>query len=124
MIPCSTFDQCISFYKTYYPKTKGELRSCLAEKRCHTFRPREWLHDYYPNDWFYSQSVTIPVPCWKSDTQEPYVVVKKVPGMPRFNESFVGYAFNKVQWLEHLRYVGYRFEVLVNGYSVDIPHPP
>lgn len=124
MVSCSTFEQCIDIYKIYYPRTKRDLRSCLAEKRCHTFRPREWLHDYYPTDWFYSQSLTIPVSCWKSDTQEPYVVVKKVPGMPRFNESFIDYAFDKVQWLEHLRYIGYRFEVLVNGYSVDIPHPP
>ena len=42
---------------------------------------------------------------------------------PRFNESFVNYAYDKVAWFEELRYIGYRFDVLTDGYSVDIPHP-
>ena len=41
-------------------------------------------------------------------------MVKLRPGLPRFNESFVNYAYDKV---------GYRFEVLTVGYSVDFPHP-
>ena len=49
-------------------------------------------------------------------------MVRKVPGMPRFDERFVNYGYNKVQWLEHLRFVGYDFEVLTRGFAVDIPH--
>ena len=60
--------------------------------------------------------------CFKGDTQEPYVMVRKVLAMPRFDERFVNYGYNKVQWLEHLRYVGYDFEVLTRGFAVDIPH--
>ena len=96
----------------------------MNKKACQTFRPGEHLHDYYRSDWFFTQSDLLDVSCLASDTQEPYMVVKRHPGLPRFNESFVNYAYNKVQWLEHLRYVGYRYSILSNGYSVDIPHPP
>ena len=99
------------------------LRTCISSHRCDQFRPREYLHDYYPSDWFYSTSDVIPVRCFKSDTQEPYMVVKKTATLPLFNETFVNYAYDKVQWIEHLRWIGYSFSVLVNGYSVDIPHP-
>lgn len=51
------------------------------------------------------------------------MVVKKVAGMPRFDERFANYAFNKVEWLEHLRYRGYRFWVITDAFGYDIPHP-
>ena len=62
------------------------------------------------------------VKCFKGDTQEPYVMVKKTESLPRFSERFVNYGYNKVQWLEHLRYVGYDYQILTNGFAVDIPH--
>ena len=74
-----------------------------------------------------------PLICFYGETQEPwaragglsgrYVVVKKVPGMPRFDERFANYAFNKVEWLEHLRYRGYRYWVITDAFGYDIPHP-
>ena len=51
-------------------------------------------------------------------------MVKRHPGLPPMNESFVEYGYDKLQWQAHLQYLGYRFEVLTGGYSVDIPHPP
>lgn len=65
----------------------------------------------------------LPVPCFKSYTQEPYVVVRKSDNLPFFDERFVNYAYNKVQWLEHLRYRGYEFSVFLHGFAVDVPHP-
>ena len=52
-----------------------------------------------------------------------YVVVKKSSFLPPFDERFVNYAYNKVQWLEHLRYRGYVFSILTDGFAVDVPHP-
>ena len=52
-----------------------------------------------------------------------YVVVRKSNVLPLFDERFVNYAYNKVQWLEHLRYRGYAFSILTNGFAVDVPHP-
>ena len=123
MALCDTFEDCTMMYKNFFPRDKQQLRSCVHSRRCAQFRPREFLHDYYPHDWFYTSRKLIPVECFKSDTQEPYVVVKRTPDLPRFSEDFVNYSYDKVQWIEHLRWIGYEFEVLVDGYSVDIPHP-
>lgn len=43
--------------------------------------------------------------------------------MPMFNEIFYNYGRNKVEWIEHLRYLGYKFAILVQGFGVDISHP-
>ena len=56
--------------------------------------------------------------------QRRYLILRKSAKLPAFDERLVNYGYNKVQWLEHLRYVGYRYSILSNGYSVDIPHPP
>ena len=61
--------------------------------------------------------------CFKGDTQEPYVMVRKVLAMPRFDERFVNYGYNKVQWVAHLRYAGYRFYVLGTDFAMDVAHP-
>ncbi|KNB45754.1 hypothetical protein JH06_1358 [Blastocystis sp. subtype 4] len=49
-------------------------------------------------------------------------MVKKTDSLPRFDERFINYGYNKVQWLEHLRFVGYDFQILTKGFAVDIPH--
>lgn len=102
------------------PGTKKALNACIARHRCSTFRPKEHLHvffahclqneDYFFPEWYtenYAPLLT-PVKCFKGDTQEPYVMVRKTTSLPRFDERFVNYGYNKVQWLEHLRFVGLR----------------
>ena len=64
------------------------------------------------------------VSCFKSYKQEPYVMVKRSPHLPAFDERFVNYGKDKISWIEHLRYTGYKFAVLKNAYAIDIPHPP
>ena len=49
-------------------------------------------------------------------------MVKKSPFLPSFDERFVNYAYNKVQWLEHLRWIGFDFQILTRGFAVDVPH--
>ena len=101
------------------------LRQCIRTGRCSRFRPFDQLHDYFFIKWYsinYRELLT-PVTCFKSYTQEPYVVVRKSPSLPPFDERFVNYAFNKVQWIEHLRYRGYQFSVMTYGFGVDMPHP-
>lgn len=50
-------------------------------------------------------------------------MVRKTPDTPQFAEQFINYGFNKVQWVEHLRYSGYEFHVLSHAYAIDMPHP-
>lgn len=40
-----------------------------------------------------------------------------------FDERFKNYGYNKVQWVAHLRYSGYRFYVLGNDFAIDVAHP-
>lgn len=73
------------------------------------------------------------MPCLRGDRQEPlvfsscfscrYLLVQKVDSLPLYDERFVGYGWNKVQWIEHLRYIGYRFYVFNNGFIIHCPHP-
>ena len=51
-------------------------------------------------------------------------MVKRSPHLPAFDERFVNYGKDKISWIEHLRYTGYKFAVLKNAYAIDIPHPP
>ena len=46
-----------------------------------------------------------PYLCFKSR----YLIVGKSEYMPLFDERFINYGYNKQQWVENLRYVGYKF---------------
>lgn len=63
------------------------------------------------------------VKCFRERFLEPYVMVKK-NGIPLFDERFINYGYNKVEWIEHLRYMGFEFHVLSQSYAVDMPHSP
>ena len=82
--------------------------------------------DYFFPEWYtenYAPLLT-PVKCFKGDTQEPYVMVRKTTSLPRFDERFVNYGKNKVQWITHLRLLGYKFYVLSQSFAIDVQHPP
>ena len=64
------------------------------------------------------------VPCMLNDIQEPYVFVKLTKKTPRFDERFVNYGKNKVQWITHLRLLGFKFFVLSQSFAIDVQHPP
>ena len=70
--------------------------------------------------------------CMLADFQEPwgflrccecrYVLLKRTPQTPLFDERFVDYGYNKVQLVEHLRAVGYHFYILTQAFAMDVPH--
>jgi glycosyltransferase-like protein LARGE len=49
-------------------------------------------------------------------------MVKRTEILPLFDERFINYGLNKVQWIETLRYLGFEYYVLSQSYAVDIPH--
>lgn len=59
--------------------------------------PDYWVNDINPVIPF------MKIPCFFNRYQEPYVMVKREPGGIRFNNAFVNYGCNKVQFIEHLR---------------------
>ena len=52
-----------------------------------------------------------------------YLIVKKTDTMPRFDNRFVNYGYNKVQWVTHLRFSGYHFYVFGPAFGIDVAHP-
>merc|ERR1712216_673500 len=48
-------------------------------------------------------------------------VVRK-EGTPLFDERFVGYGKNKIQWIQHLRLRGFTFHVMPKVFVVHCPH--
>lgn len=52
-----------------------------------------------------------------------FVIVSKT-NLPQFDEEFVDYGYNKIQWITLLRYSGYRFSVLSNTWAFHLRHSP
>ena len=92
-------------------------RICLLQKAS------LYTHAYATKTWpLWKSGSVAKLRCVMNDYQEPYVMLRRSPNTPLFDERFVNYGYNKVQWLEHLRYVGFDYEILTNGFAVDIPH--
>ena len=70
--------------------------------------------------------------CAFTDFQEPwmceycfsgrYTILKYTPSTPLFNEEFVNYGYNKIQYFEHLRAANYRFFILNHAFMIDLAH--
>ena len=41
---------------------------------------------------------------------------------PFFDERFVGYGKNKIQWIQHLRLLGFTFHVMPKIFVIHCPH--
>ena len=49
-------------------------------------------------------------------------MVPKAVSTPPFDERFVGYGKNKIQWVQHLRLRGFSFHVLPKAFVIHCPH--
>jgi hypothetical protein len=62
------------------------------------------------------------VKCFKSGRYEPYVVISAAAS-PRYDERFTGYGKNKIQFIQHIRFAGFRFFILPREFLIHFPHP-
>ena len=62
--------------------------------------------------------------CFETENTPLFVIVRKSEKLPRFDTRFVGYGFNRQQWILHLRYLGYKFVMMRDTFALDVPHPP
>lgn len=46
--------------------------------------------------------------CFRQRFMEPYVMVRRTEQLPLFDERFINYGFNKVQWIEESEVSGIR----------------
>jgi hypothetical protein len=73
--------------------------------------------------WLQNQTTAIPIPCIKTATYEPYLVVRVCRDLPQFPEVFKGWGFNKVVWIKILlKKLGYRLWQVPRGFVMHIPH--
>lgn len=106
------------------PQTKDELKICIRKKKCSICREKIKTHNYVYKEWF-NQPITrniSMIQCFNNDIQEPYVIVKKSDHLPIFPEEF-SHGRDKIVWIKHILYIGYKFGELNQAYGIDIPHP-
>ncbi|KAH8050959.1 hypothetical protein JL722_10989 [Aureococcus anophagefferens] len=94
------------------PATFEGLKRCIVAKECHIFD--RFNHDGHGTtdykSWLNTKSKALrPVDCFLSNRYEPYVVLRKSPLLPPYEERFVGYGKNKIQNIVHMRYAGFSF---------------
>ena len=49
-------------------------------------------------------------------------MVRYTQGTPFFDERFVNYGCNKIQYVDHLRNKGVKFYLLTQSFAMDIAH--
>jgi hypothetical protein len=52
------------------------------------------------------------IPCFQSIKYEPYIVLRRSAALPLFDERFSGYGKNKIEFVQHLRFLDFSFVVL------------
>jgi hypothetical protein len=58
----------------------------------------------------------------RSTRYEPYVILPRLPSTPNYHEGFNGYGKNKIQFIMHLRFLGFRFNVLPFAFVTHMQH--
>eukprot|EP00730_Choanoeca_flexa_P004663 TRINITY_DN11765_c0_g1_i4.p1 TRINITY_DN11765_c0_g1~~TRINITY_DN11765_c0_g1_i4.p1 ORF type:complete len:543 (+),score=93.67 TRINITY_DN11765_c0_g1_i4:1361-2989(+) len=105
------------------PASKQELASMLRDKQVDTFRRRASPLSHAATDYdkfFTSSEASYPISY--EDKFEPYVIVKRHPGLPSYPEAFVGYGLNKIAFTMTLSAAGYAFHVLNDAWCLHLPH--
>lgn len=80
---------------------------------------------YVMPEWFVTSpsSPVSRIRCFMTDFMEPYLMVRLSPGLPLFDDRFVNYGYNKVEYVENLRQAGFSFFILNQAFAMDFPHP-
>ena len=130
---CDEFDEgdekedCLRKYAdTTAPRTFEDIKRCYLKDDCIMY------HETFP----YSHNTTnYPLlfenpnahhirgfDCIQSERYEPYVVIRWSGALSAFDEMFVGYGLNKIQWLWTLRKVGFRYAAAPNTFLFHVKH--
>ncbi|CAC5385785.1 LARGE [Mytilus coruscus] len=109
-------------YRIDFPKSKAELLSQLDMGDLFTFRFHVWPKGHAQTNYAKWRISTQPYKVeWNHDF-EPYIVVGK--DIPKFDQRFVGFGWNKVSHIMELDVLGYEYYVLPNAFMIHMPHAP
>ncbi|XP_063401408.1 xylosyl- and glucuronyltransferase LARGE2s-like [Mytilus trossulus] len=109
-------------YRIDFPKSKAELLTQLDMGDLFTFRFHVWPKGHAQTNYAKWRISTQPYKVeWNHDF-EPYIVVGK--DIPKFDQRFVGFGWNKVSHIMELDVLGYEYYVLPNAFMIHMPHAP
>ena len=137
---CTSISGCKKFLKLdpdFIPLSFEDMGTCNKKGNCGVFHADEfveghlttgtefWLKgDFYDYDPVLDVDVPRKITCFHSFNYEPYVVLPWCKGStPYYDERFYGYGKNKIQYISHLRFLNYSFQVLPEGFLVHYPNP-
>ena len=132
---CDNTDGCkdrVQKDPSFVPYTFEDLTRCIfQDENCSVFQSQiNWTGHYstrselwLEKEWSIDKKPRS-VTCFKSDRYEPYVVLRWCKGSSAYyDERFTGYGKNKIEYISHMRYLGYTFKVLAGpGYIIHVPH--
>lgn len=98
------------------------LATAVPLGNCTIFKSKTDTHLTTDYDAWWHQTEPRRIGCFQSLRYEPYLVVPHLDSTPPFDEGFVGYGKNKIQWLQHLRLRGFEFWVMPRAFVVHVPH--
>lgn len=109
-------------YKFEFPKDKKGLIQQLDQRKVSEFREQIWPEGHKQTN----------IEKWKTSSSnyevdwarayEPFIVVHR--DVPRFDERFIGFGWNKVQHITHLAALNYKFIVLQDAFVIHKVHSP
>ena len=116
LLQCGSLSNCTKLYMfldslmcsglQYFPSNRTVLRACIRARVCMSHKADVFTHGYTNRDWLnWNGNSVMEMRCVLNDFQEPYVMLRRSPNTPLFDERFVNYGYNKVQLIEHLRYL-------------------
>lgn len=108
------------------PETFSQLRECFRvgkPARCRIFKSATDTHLSTNYDRWWRATERYRIACFHSLRYEPYLVLPSRDSTPLFDERFLGYGKNKIQWIQHLRLSGFSFYVLPQAFVIHCPHP-
>lgn len=133
---CHSSDECLHYLQnnsSFIPRTMEELETCIQTHDCRVFQSNnnpDGHSSTHSNEWL-SEPRTHDRPlrsieCFDSLRYEPYLVLPWCgnEAVPYYDERFHGYGKNKIQHVQHVRFLGFSFVVLPpQGFLVHAPHP-
>eukprot|EP00299_Pterocystis_sp_00344_P017889 c8958_g2_i1.p1 GENE.c8958_g2_i1~~c8958_g2_i1.p1 ORF type:complete len:522 (-),score=136.74 c8958_g2_i1:66-1631(-) len=123
---CLQSPECSKQYN-HGPTTLETLKTCTARGYCEPFlfSINRFSHSTTRNALMFSENpkALLDIPCFLSRATEPFVLVPTCR-VPKFIPCFSGYGKNKIQWIQHLHIMGFRFLQMTSGFILHMPHPP
>ena len=107
-------------YNYRFPTSKKDLITEWSKGSIQVFH-KDWSKGHGPTNYKKWAEALYPYNILWSLYYEPYILVES--NVARYDESFMGYGWNKASQIMELKAQGYEFVVLPNAFIIHSPHP-